>query len=245
MIISVKVNTLTAKYIFLLLLCSIVVGDSLGEELSPFKATYKIGIPNITGAEMTVTVKREDNKLLYQSKVTPAGLGKLLNIKAYSYSKIIRLGKYWLPIVYEKEVPDKNKKQLYRFDWKNYKASVLYKGQQYDLAISKNTVDENTFQLKLREDIINSLGADFEQDYTLLSDGRLKERRFVKKADQTIKTRLGTFKTIRVVRYKDEIPDQIYWLSPEHNYLPLKIVKLSDEKVKTTLTLTSLVVFDE
>ena len=239
---TIRIKTLALKYIVALILCSTIANTGISQELLPFKAIYKIGIPNITAAEMTVIVKRADNKLLYQSKVAPAGLiGHLLNIRAQSYSEIIKRGKHWLPLVYEKEVADKKKKQLYRFDWNNYKARVLYKKKEYDLAISKNTLDENTFQLKLRDDVINSLGTDFKRNYTLLSDGRLKQRRFVKQSNQTIKTELGEFNSIRIVRYKNEIADQIYWLSPEHNYLPLKIVKLDGEKINTTMTLTDLV----
>ena len=228
------------KYLSLIL-AGIICGASMGQELSPFKATYKIGIPNMTAAEMTIVVKQEDNKFIYQSKVAPKGLiGNLFNIRASSYSKIVKRGEHWLPIVYEKEVADKNKKQLYRFDWKDYTAQVLYKGEQYDLELSKGTVDENTFQLKLRDDVINTLNSDFDRNYTLLSDGRLKQRRFVKQAEETIETEMGKFRTIRIKRYKNETADQIYWLSSEHNYLPIKIVKLDGEKIKTTLTLKKL-----
>lgn len=229
------------KYL-VLLLCSLLSGLCIGLELSPFKATYKIGIPNMTVAEMTVIVKHKEDKFLYQSTVEPKGvIEHILNIQAHSYSKIIKKGDHWLPLVYEKEVSDKNKKQHYRFDWKNYKAEVIYKGKQYDLTITKDTVDENTFQLKLRDDVVNTLDTDFEQSYTLLSDGRLKERRFVKQAEEVIKIEQGKFNAIRIERYKNETPDQVYWISPEHNYLPIKILKLDSGKIKTTLTLRNLI----
>ena len=227
------------KYIFALILCVVISCQGIGQELSSFKAIYKIGIPNMAVAEMTVTVKREDNKFLYKSEVVPKGIGHLLNIRAQSYSKIIKKGEHWLPLVYEKEVSDKNKKQSYRFDWKNYKAQVLYKSKQYTLDISKGTIDENTFQLKLRDDVISTLESNFDEHYTLLSDGRLKERRFVKRDEEIIEISSGSFNTICIERYKNETPDQIYWLSPKHNYLPLKMVKLDGDKIKTTLTLKS------
>ena len=225
------------RYIFTAVLCGMLCSQSAGQELSSFKAVYKIGIPNMSVAEMTVTVKRENDKFLYQSEVEPKGLGHFLNLRAHSYSKIIKQGEHWLPLVYEKEVADKNKKQSYRFDWKNYKAQVLYKSKQYTLDISKGTIDENTFQLKLRDDVISTLESSFDEHYTLLSDGRLKERRFVRQYEETIETALGSFATIRIERYKNETLDQIYWLSPEHNYLPLKMAKLDGNDIKTTLTL--------
>ena len=230
------------KYIFVLILCGVICNVGAEQELSSFKAIYKIGIPNMTAAEMTVTVKRKDNELLYRSEVVAKGfIGHLLNIRAHSYSKIIKQDEHWLPIVYEKEVADKNKKQIYRFDWENHKASVLYEGKQYDLNLNKGTVDENTFQLKLRDDVINTHASDFDRNYTLLSDGRLKERRFVKQAEEIVETELGKFNAIRIERYKNETPDQIYWLSSEHDYLPVKIIKLDGEKIKTTLILTDLI----
>ena len=235
-------NLISVKYIVTLILCTMVATTASGQELSSFKAIYKIGIPNIVVAEMTVIVKRENNTLLYQNQVVPKGLvGHLINIKAHSYSKIIKRGEHWLPLVYEKETSDRNKHQLYRFDWRNYKVQVLYKGEQYDLDLNKGVIDENTFQLQLRDDVINSLDSGFNQNYTLLSDGRLKERRFVKKTKEIIETELGNFSVIRIERYKNEIADQIYWFSPEHHYLPLKIVKLEGNNIKTTLTLVKLV----
>lgn len=229
------------KYILVSVLCSTLSVASIAEELSSFKAVYKIGIPNMTAAEMAVAVQREGNKFLYQSKVYPNGLiGHLLNIQAHSYSKIIKRNGYWLPLIYEKEVADKNKKQLYRFDWKTRKAQVLYKGEQYDLDLIKGTVDENTFQLQLRNDVINTLDSDFDKNYILLSDGRLKERRFVKQSEEVVETGLGKFNTIRIERYKNETLDQIYWLSPEHDYLPLKMVTMNGKKIKTTVTLAKI-----
>ena len=175
------------RYVFALILYGALTMHSAAQELSSFKAIYKIGIPNITAAEMAVALKREDNKFLYKSAVEPRGLGNILNIRAQSQSKIIKKGEHWLPLVYEKEVSDKGKRQEYRFDWKNYKAQVLYKGERSTLDIEKGTVDENTFQLKLRDDVINTLDAEFDRNYILISDGRLKERRFVKKGEEIIK----------------------------------------------------------
>ena len=227
------------RYIFALILYGALAVQSIGQELSSFKAIYEIGRPNITVAEMAVALKREDHKFLYKSAVEPRGLGRIFNIRAHSYSKIIKKSEHWLPLVYEKEVSNKSKKQVYRFDWKNYKAQVLYKGEQSTLDIKKGTVDENTFQLKLRDDVVNTLDSDFDRNYILISDGRLKERRFVKRGEEIIEVAAEKFNTIRIERYKNEKPDQIYWLSPKHDYLPIKIVKLDGDKIKTTLTLKS------
>ena len=227
------------RYVFALILYGALTVQSAAQELSSFKAIYKIGIPNITAAEMAVALKREDHKFLYKSAVEPVGLGNILNIRAQSQSKIIKKGEHWLPLVYKKEVSNKSKRQEYRFDWKNYKAEVLYKGEQSTLDIKAGTVDENTFQLKLRADVINTLDAKFDRNYTLISDGRLKERRFVKKGEEIIEVADRRFNTIRIERYKNAKPDQIYWLSPKHNYLPIKIVRMDGDKIRTTLTLKS------
>ena len=227
------------RYVFALILYGVLTVQSAAQELSSFKAIYKIGIPNITAAEMAVSLKRKDHKFLYKSAVEPRGLGNILNIRAQSQSKIIKKGEHWLPLVYEKEVSDKDKRQEYRFDWKNYKAQVLYKGEQSTLDIKKGTVDENTFQLKLRADVINTLDSDFDQIYTLISDGRFKERRYVKKGEEIIEVADKRFNTIRIERYKNAKPDQIYWLSPKHDYLPIKIARMDGNKVRNTLTLKS------
>ena len=129
---------------------------------------------------MAVALKREDHKFLYKSVVEPRGLGHIFNIRAHSYSKIIKKNEHWLPLVYEKEVPNKSKKQVYRFDWKNYKAQVLYKGEQSTLDIKKGTVDENTFQLKLRDDVVNTLDSDFDRNYILISDWTIERETFRK-----------------------------------------------------------------
>ena len=227
------------RYVCVLILYGALTMQSVAQELSSFKAIYKVGIPNITAAEMAVVLKREDQKFLYKSALEPMGLGNIFNIRAQSQSKIIKKGEHWLPLVYEKEASDKGKRQEYRFDWKNYKAKVLYRGEQSTLDIKVGTVDENTFQLKLREDVVKTLGSDFDQNYTLLSDGRLKKRRFVKRGEEIIEVAGKRFNTIRIERYKNTKPDQIYWLSPKHDYLPIKIARMDGNKIKTTLTLKS------
>jgi len=215
-----------------------VAGDIAGQELPTFEAVYKIGIPNITAAEMTVTLKRKDRRLLYRSQVEPKGwLGHLFNVHGSSHSSIIdRRGRYF-PLLYQKQSDDESNQQRYRFDWRDAKAQVLYKGERYTLDLPKGTVDENTLQLALRRDVINSLGTDFDALYTVLSDGRLKQRRFIKRGEERIDSALGVVSAIRIERYKKGRVDQIYWLSPKHYYLPIKIVRLDGKKTKTTVQL--------
>lgn len=211
---------------------------SSAQGFESFSATYQIAAPTRVVAEMTISATQDKQRIHYQSRVVPRGLiGHLAGLKAQSDSEILIRQRELIPLQYEKQGVNKSKRQFYQFDWRKLEAAVTYKGDNYLLAITHGVVDENTLQLKLRQDVAQNDARPFDRTYRVLSDGRLKERRFVKTGSEFINSPLGRVDTIRIERHKDGIVDQVYWLSPAHHYLPARIEKLKNGTVKTRITL--------
>ena len=228
----------TAFFIAVLLALS---HHSSASGFESFSATYQIAAPTRVVAEMTISATQDKQRIHYQSRVVPRGfIGHLVGLRAQSDSEILIRPRELIPLQYEKQGANKSKRQFYQFDWQKLEAAITYKGDNYLLAITRGVVDENTLQLKLRQDVAQSDTQPFDRSYQILSDGRLKKRRFVKTGSELINSPLGRVDTIRIERYKDGIVDQVYWMSPTHHYLPARIEKLKNGKVKTRITLVAL-----
>lgn len=230
----------TLAVVVFLLLCT-AFSHSHAQDFQPFTATYQIAVPNQIMAEMSIATKQDGQRIHYHSKITPSGIiGHLAGLSGQSHSEISVQPTVFIPLRYQKDGVNQSKQEIYQFNWQTLEASITRKGEHYQLALSPGVIDENTLQLQLRLDVMQSAEASFDKSYQILSDGKLKTRRFTKTAEEYIGIPLGRFEAIRIERQKDGVVDQIYWLSPAHDYLPAQIEKLKDGKTTTRITLLSL-----
>lgn len=226
-----------------LVLCAAAC-SACGAELADFKIDYDVRLSGIGAGNGVVRLEVSDSRLLYVSTVTPRGLlstlfGDTLQIRARLRLEDGRL----VAEEYVKEHarnPDRD--QRYRFEAHGHAVEVLKKGRVSFLSIPSGTLDEASVQLQLTLDVA---AGDGPWRYAVVSNGKLKHYRFTRAGAEKITTALGEIETLRVERARlrggesDEL-DHRYWLSPAHGYLPVKVERIKDGRVKRTLNVTQL-----
>lgn len=219
-----------------ILLCAAAAAHAGGLADTGFSAHYSVGLPNMIVGNIHISVSAENGEILYHNATTPQGvITGLLSPALTTWSRIRRDGARLRPVEYDYRIKNRPARtQHLLFDWERRVAAVEKEGETYELPLEDGLVDENTMQLQLIEDAANAAAhaKPFNRAYRLLSNGKLKTRRFTGAGTETIETALGRFHTIRIERIRRNKTDRILWLSPEHHYLPLKIERLKDGRVR-------------
>lgn len=209
-----------------------------------FSAQYTVGLPNMIVGNIHITVSAENGEILYHNNTTPQGvITGLLSPALATWSRIRRDGARLRPLEYDYRIKNRPARaQHLLFDWKRRVAAVEKEGKTYELPLEDGLVDENTMQLQLIEDAAaaGTQAKPLNRTYRLLSNGKLKTRRFTAAGTETIETALGRFHTVRIERIRRNKTDRILWLSPEHHYLPLKIERLDDGRVRQRMLVREL-----
>ena len=217
-----------------ILLCIAAAAHAGGLADTGFSAQYAVGLPNMIVGNIRITVSAENGEILYHNATTPQGvITSLLSPALTTWSRIRRDGARLRPLEYDYRIKNRPARtQHLLFDWQRRLAAVEKEGKTYELPLEDGLMDENTLQLQLIEDAAAARAEPFDRTYRLLSNGKLKTRRFAGAGTETIETALGRFHTIRIERIRRGKTDRVLWLSPEHHYLPLKIEKLDDGRVR-------------
>ena len=211
-----------------------------------FKAEYTLGIPNKIVGVFSVAVSRRRNELLYRGETRPQGmLGTLMMMNAtlVTRSRVRRAGGRLRPIEYEYDIEGRRgKKRRLAFDWQRRRAVVENQDGRYEMALEDGALDENTWQLQLIEDAAAAAagGEPLDRGYRIVTDGKIKTRRFIEIGDEEIETAFGRAVCMRVERIRRGKTDRVFWLSPRHHYLPLVIEKLKDGEVRQRLSMRTL-----
>lgn len=120
-------------------------------------------------------------------------------------------------------------KRHYRFDWQAGLVHTLYENKKATLPLSTGITDSNFLYLRLMHDVARSKKS-FDQSYQVVRRGKIRNYRFYFAKEEVLETPLGRFNTWKILREKRGKVDHALWLSPEHAYLPLKLVGLRDSK---------------
>ena len=228
-----------------LILCAVACSAAgVNAELVDFRIDYDVRLAGIGAGNGVVRLEVNDDRLLYVLTVTPRGLfstlfGDTLQIRSRLRSEDGHL----VAEEYVKEhARNPEKDQRYRFEAHGRAVEVLKEGRVSFLSIPPGTLDEASVQLQLTLDVP---AGDGPWHYTVVSNGKLKHYRFTRADAEKITTALGEIDTLRVERTRlhngeDDELDHRYWLSPAHGYLPVKVERVEDGRVKRTMTVTRL-----
>jgi len=123
------------------------------------------------------------------------------------------------------------------FDRETLVARSLYKTETVELDIRPDHVDRLLEQLIFRTDIMAGTVAD---KYLIVDRNSLREAVYEKLGTEIIKTRGGTFETVRYRRQSiGSSRSIIFWFAPELEYLPVQMRHFNKDKVTGTAILTS------
>jgi len=223
----------------LLLLCLALLNPAQAENTLPesFSATYSLHKGPITLAEMKRKLYKNDNgNYVYESYSEPVGYARwftdntLLEKTEWSYhQQQLRPIKY----SYERNGSKKKRHVKLKFDWDKMRVTNDINNDPWSMKITEGTLDKLLYHLAVMHDLSNGTKS---PEYQIADGGKLKTYSFSNLGQETIRTDLGTFETIKLKRPGKR--DTILWCAKELNYLPIKVVQ-EENDIELTLTLKS------
>ena len=212
------------------------------EEVPPeFEAIYEVRKGNIIVGEMTLSLRKHEDTLVYESRTYPVGIAAFfLGSQVATYRTVLEKtqGTYrTIQFRYEVQGNDKDRNEMYSFDWNTHRVYSRYKGRIATLEIAPHTFDRLSAQLLLMRK-----PQDGVHQYTcsVVTRGDVKEFVFQLESAQPIETRLGTFSAYKYVREKNDGKNTRYteWYAESLNYIPVRSDKVSNGKTEISARIT-------
>lgn len=218
-------------------------GASDSSGITPLEIIYSIRSGTFASGKGKLNLSVDGNRLNYELTVVPTGLTNLFAGTAHATARMrLDEGRIISEEYIKKYRGNPDKEERYRFDTKKSSVEVLHKERVYTLETPREVFDEAAMQLQLTLDVQRHDGP---WRYTVISNGRIRHYRFAEIGREHIDSAFGRIETVKVQRARSgdsgkNEADYYYWLSPAHRYLPVRIEKLSDGKVKRKLTARSI-----
>lgn len=217
-----------------LLLATLIASPALAE-VPTFDASYRVQVRGINAGTARIWVEAEEDGYAMRSVVRPGRMARM-----FGADRVVELSRLELhagalrSTFYEQQQGDDRERVA--FD-STGGASGRYRGQDYQLDVPHNVQDRLGLQLVLMHD----LGRDrLRSRYQVVARGRLREMRFERVGEEIVRVPAGEFRTVVYERSEDR-PDRSsrLWLSPEHDYLAVRIEDYRDGDLRTRLELTA------
>lgn len=213
-----------------------------------FEASYDIYKGSLRVGKMQVSLKKNDDEVVYESSTKPVGMAAFFLgdqiITDRSTLKLIHERYHVIEFIHDMPESDKNRNEHYRFDWENNTASVKYKDRNNEITIPEHTFDNYSAQLLLmrapKEEVATN-------NYSVISKGRLKEYIYQLEGNEAIDTKVGKFDANKFVRKKDNDKKTTYygWYAEKLNYIPVKLDKYENGKLDVSMQITDIKWLDE
>lgn len=202
-----------------------------------FSATYTLHKGPLTLAETTRKLHKNSNgHFVYESYSKPIGYARwftdstLLEKSEWVYhDNTLRPIRY----SYDRNGSKRERHVKLNFDWNKMRVTNEINNEPWSMEIPNGTMDKLLYHLAVMHDLQQ---ADLPLTYQVADGGTLKSYTFKELGRETLKTSLGTFNTIKLLRPGRR--DTTLWCAEELNYLPVKIIQEEDGS-KLTLKLKS------
>jgi hypothetical protein len=216
----------------ILLLCLLFLSTQASAELPLFSAEYKLTRGAIPIATVKLSLKRDKDGFLFESKTEPvvplSWIREDLVIEQ-SYWRYYRQSPRSDHYRYSRSNRNNAHKATVYFNWSKHELINTTNGDSWKMGLADKTIDKALVQLALMEDLARGKNDNL---YNVADGGLPKSYHFLKTGEGPLLSKLGTFRTLRISRRKaGKQADTTLWMAPELSYLPIKIEKTRGNSV--------------
>jgi len=124
------------------------------------------------------------------------------------------------------------------FDWKRKKIKNTINGDFWHMPAEPAVMDKLLYQLAIMHDLKNGRTP---TAYQIADGGKIKIYHFEKLGEEMVKTPLGDYNTIKMVRHRPNSQRKsIFWCAIELEYLPIKVEHMEKDGGTTKAVIKSL-----
>ncbi len=210
------------------------------DELKPFEASYTWIWHGLTVAESTVQLERQDDTWVYHTKSEPRGIGRMLSERPVQRS-VMRLTESGVePLSYRADDGTSSTKRDadIRFDWASGRVTGVYEEAKVDMPIVPGIQDDLSVQIALMVELLKGHTPD---KFSLLSGNSVREYRYIRESEESLKTPLGEIATVVYRSEKLGSPRATrFWCAPSHGYIPVRVEQKRKDDVEWTMEIQGL-----
>ncbi|NOX76728.1 MAG: DUF3108 domain-containing protein [Gammaproteobacteria bacterium] len=208
-----------------------------------FTAVYELKKSGITIGETKRTLRRETDHYVFESITRPKGIAKL-----FTSGKVIERSSWRFyqqkprPLTYtfSNSGSKKNRNVKLAFNWAENTVINSITGKPWNMLLESGTQDKLLYQLRLMLDLPTRKPT---LRYPIADGGKLKYYDIEIVGKEQIRTKLGSFDTIRLRRIKGSRTTTL-WCAEQLAYLPVRIEQQKNDDSPVVAALTSVKGFE-
>ena len=226
-----QISNSSGAFVSLLILCLVLVNFARAESSLPesFTVTYKLHVGPLTLGETTRKLyKNGDGNFVYESYSKPIGYARwFTDSTLLERSEWIFHGEQLRPLnySYDRTSSKRERHVKLRFDWDKMRVTNEINSDPWTMDIPDGTLDKLLYHLAVMIDLQQGKS---NLVYHVADGGTLKTYEFQNLGEETIDTKLGQLKTIKLMLPGKR--DTILWCAKALDFLPVRIVQEEDGK---------------
>jgi len=222
--------------------CSLLFADEYS--LPTFSAQYKLYANGMEIGEMDRAFSQSGtnaNDYIYRSETRTTGLAAIFHKdKIVEQSRLNFTQQKIRPMqyTYQRTGGKKERNIDVKFDWNNQKIINIVNDTTMHFDLEQDILDKLIYQYVIMRDIQNNK---LPYTYPIVDGRKIKIYDFRLLNEETIETPIGTFKTVKIERVRQNSEDKTYlWCAPDLQYLPIKVENIETDSWTTVAVINSL-----